>query len=271
MINFIKKIIENDFFNKTSCKENKFCVLLTASINPNGCYYLKRACPIIREKDYIKSIKMWLKKTRLPIVFCENSGYDISKIIKIARKYPGRVEIIQFNGNDYPRYLGTGHGEMKIMEKAMNESGFIKKSEYIVKVTGRLFIPNIVSILNNFDQEIFIAHESIDHAQKFLGSRSFIYKKDFFTKYFYKYKELLNDEKAIHFEKILYLAFENSNNDYYKSKRIFFEYYGYGGTKNIPYGDTEISTSVRIKRKIKRILGKIGIIINKILLIYIKK
>ena len=86
-------------------------ILLTASINTRNCMFVKRSNPILRENDYCEAIVKW-SELNYPVIFCENSGYNLSKIKKIGH----RVNFLQFDGQDYDRKLGKGFGELKINE-----------------------------------------------------------------------------------------------------------------------------------------------------------
>lgn len=82
-------------------KKNPFCLFLTGTIDPHKSASLKRRDPAIREQDYMYSLTYWLTKTNLPMVFCENSGYDLKNIRNLCRIYPGRIEILQFHLTEY--------------------------------------------------------------------------------------------------------------------------------------------------------------------------
>ncbi len=211
---------------------NNFCVLLTASIDPKGCILLKRSDPKIREMDYINSLKLWLSKTNFRIVFCENSGYDLKNIRKVCKPYGDRVEIIQFDGNNYPRYLGKGYGEYRIIDKALTESKLIKETDNIVKVTGRIFIKNIYDIISSYNQDSTVGF-AIENQK--LQTVVCIFKLDFFN-IFKKQAHVIDDSKNIYFEDVFGdSVFEiNKNNQSYSILRKV-KYIGYSGSSNQKY------------------------------------
>jgi hypothetical protein len=212
--------------------KNKFCVLLTASVDPNGCNFLKIMDPKIREQNYLDSLKLWLSKTNLPLVFCENSGYSLTNIRKLCDRYPGRVEIIQFEGNNYPRHLGKGYGEFLIIKKALEESEFIKNSENIIKVTGRIFISNIGKIIDKFEDNLFVQHTIFHGAFKTV---IFIFKHDFFN-FLRKFSSEMDDSSKIYFEVVFKKAVEEAKMKGYKCG-LFIKpkYWGICATDNIEY------------------------------------
>lgn len=58
-------------------KQNKV-IVLTACINPKGMAYTALQNIEERKKQYTTALKWYLENTTLPIVFVENTGYDIS-------------------------------------------------------------------------------------------------------------------------------------------------------------------------------------------------
>lgn len=189
----------------------RFCLFLTASIDPKGCWYLKRSDPKVRERDYIDSLKKWLRKTDYPIVFCENSNYDLSKIIKITElfvKSGRKIEFIQFSGNDYLRSLGKGYGEGLVIKYAIEHSKLLSQYDYIIKVTGRTFVDNIKSSIRflELNPDIAVMHDRkvIWEGKHQIASRIFIAKLKFIRDYLLKYLGTVNDEANFYLEHALY-------------------------------------------------------------------
>lgn len=112
-------------------------VLFTATIDPKGCLNVERSDVDIRIKDYYNNIKRFLEETDVEIVFVENSGADLKELSEFLDN--DRVEILQFEGNDYPRYLGKGYGEMSIINHAIKNSKKLSTVDYIIKITGRYY------------------------------------------------------------------------------------------------------------------------------------
>jgi len=238
-------------FKKSFGKDN-FCILLTATIDPNNCIFTKRSDPKVREQDYLQSLELWLINTNLKIVFCENSGYNLKNIISLASKYPGRVEIVKFNGNNYPRNLGKGYGEMKIIERALSESKFIQESECIIKVTGRIFIKNIYKIIKTIRSNTFIQYR-FEPGVYSLQTVIFFFKKDFFW-YLKKYAELIDDAKGLSFEGVFKIAMNDARIDKNKCEKMIKPIYvGYSGTNDMKYEDI-----FKTSRRFLILDGKIG-------------
>ena len=122
-------------------------LLLTGCINPNGMSYTALSNTEERKAQYIEAINYYISYTRYPIVFVENSGTDISLLFTDAIK-SNRMEYLFFSGNKN-KERGKGYGECEILQYALEHSVLINtsKSKRIAKITGRLIIRNINSII----------------------------------------------------------------------------------------------------------------------------
>lgn len=190
----------------------RYTILLTACINPNGMSFTFLQDVAEREKQYIQAINYYLEHTKYNVVFCNNSGEDISRKIKTKTN---RFECLTFHGNGYDRNLGKGYGEMLILKYVLSHSQFIRKSDYIIKITGRLIVTNIIqSIYTTNLIWLFLKSKiyftAINRDKKLIDSRCFIADK-----YFYEscitngYK--LNDTNGYYFEHLLFDEVNNLN------------------------------------------------------------
>ena len=73
-------------------------LLLTGCINPNGMAFTALSNLEERKRQYINAIRYYLSNTNFQIVFCENSGTDISPLFQRGID-SGRMEYLTFNGN----------------------------------------------------------------------------------------------------------------------------------------------------------------------------
>lgn len=134
-------------------KNSRNILLLTATISP------KRNQPgliLYDEKErlaqYIEALEFYIHAKASgdidAIVFVDNSGYDVSQI---RRKYEcDDVEIISFNGLDYPSDYHRGYGEMTLIINAYELSTVLRKAkdlDRIWKVTGRYKVININKVI----------------------------------------------------------------------------------------------------------------------------
>ena len=125
-------------------------LLLTACINPNCNDLLAIKDVETRKTMYIKSIQWYLQNTDYKIIFCENSGTDISSTFPLNN----RIEFITYKSNNTPDKT-KGYKEMEILEYILKKSKFISQSDeatILVKITGRLIALNIKTIISKLKQ-----------------------------------------------------------------------------------------------------------------------
>ena len=188
--------------------ENNIVLLLTACIDPRNVVAVARRDITIRLEDYKLALKHWLKDRNIKkIVFCENSGHDLKELQNIyhnENQFNTQVEFLLFEGQNFPSHLGKGYGEMGIISFAVQNSQLISRAVYVLKVTGRLYIPNIGQLLKHID-----CSQSIDiycDLRKNLtsaDSRLFCASVNFLQHYLIPMQELINDSEGVYFENIL--------------------------------------------------------------------
>jgi hypothetical protein len=107
-----------------------------------------------RINTYLRSIKKWLTNTKFNIIVVENSGYDFKELIEDQNKFKDRFEIITFieKPENYPTFQmhleSKGGLEINSIHYAYNNSRFLQKSTFIIKITGRFFIKDFENFLN---------------------------------------------------------------------------------------------------------------------------
>ena len=160
----------------------------------------------------------YLHNTSYRIVFCNNSGEDISYKIHDAHK---RIEFLTYKGNDFDRSLGKGYGEFRIMQFAFENSQFIKAASYIIKVTGKLKVLNIKEnlrlVFGLFGyRDSFLVVKRFPPPVSGSDSRCFVVNPFFLHLFLYGGGEKnLNDEKGYYFEHLLFKSVE-------ESRKLFF-------------------------------------------------
>lgn len=220
------------------------CILLTATIDPQGVVFMKRSNPMVRENDYIKALKRWMDMQQFSIVFCENSGYKIDKIKNIIKNTEKKkIEILQFSGQNFPREFGKGYGELITIKYAIEHSNLIKYSDYIIKVNGRYFIKNIEKMAGILSRgkDIYVMTD-LKKNLTWADSRVFAFKSSFAIKYLSKFQNLLNDSKGFYLEHALARATCRAIGNGYKwvplpSKPNIV---GYSGTSDTPYKASKV-------------------------------
>lgn len=175
-----------------------FVLLLTATIHPRHINVTNgRNNPIERENDYFKAVSFYLSQG-FKVVFVENSNTFSDKILSLKSKY-NTLEYHSFETK--ASHLGKSAGEVEIFQYACCHSQYIKEVDYLVKVTGRYIIKNLLSLLtktNGVEKEVYI---NPTRNLKWADSRLMIMRKDFYSNYFLKAVDLyLDEEKFIYME-----------------------------------------------------------------------
>jgi hypothetical protein len=182
---------------------NNIIILLTGTINTYNKAFTLLNDPGKRKSVYINTIRYYLENYNYPIVFVENSHEDLSAyfINEIEIK---RLEILCFNGNNYPEEIGKGLGEMRCIEFGINNSSLIQESSFIFKITGRYKILNMGSFINFYKKHPDVELIA-DLTNNFKSSQSCIFGfKPFFAKRFlFKYISIINDTNGVYFEHAL--------------------------------------------------------------------
>jgi hypothetical protein len=130
-------------------------IILTCTVNVNKlkfCVY--QSNPNDRLKCYSKSIKQWLELTNLNICVVENSGYTFPELSEYTKKYKDRFEILTFNELNLTGKLADlnsnpskGASEIFAILYAQKNTKFNTHTNFIIKITGRYFIPDLQDIL----------------------------------------------------------------------------------------------------------------------------
>ena len=126
-------------------------LLMTTTVNIfDNVSWLSQKNKQERLKMYGKNIMKWLNKSKLKIVVIENSDYKFNDLIKHTNN---RFEIISFKYTKkqkeiMDKYEAKGQHEIYALQYACNNSKLIKECDYVIKITGRYFVPILESVLN---------------------------------------------------------------------------------------------------------------------------
>lgn len=175
-----------------------------------------------RIRQYVESFLFYLDcKTIQDIIICDNSGFDYSKCVEFHNTtLKKNVEFLCFLGdNEKISEKGKGYGEGEIMEYVLKNSKLIRNRTSFCKVTGRVKILNIDSILrrinnrNNYFQRIglnpFVTIKKVD-------TRFYHSTIDSFEQYLLKSYDSVNDNEGQYLEHVYYRQL-NDNGLKYKS------------------------------------------------------
>lgn len=175
-----------------------YVLLLTATIHPRHSNLTNgRNNPLERENDYYDAVLFYLSQG-FKVVFVENSNTVSEKIISLKTRFEN-FEYHSFETK--ASHLGKSAGEVEIFHYALDNSRLLKNVDYLVKVTGRYIIKNLMRLLNltnEVEKEIYI---NPTRNLKWADSRLMIMRKSFFYKYFLKAVDLyLDEEKKVYME-----------------------------------------------------------------------
>lgn len=146
-------------------------IILTCTVNVNYFKsWIYQSNPNDRLKCYLKSIKQWLELTNFKICVVENSGYTFPELVEYAEKYNDRFEIVTFNElnlTDNLKHLiynsSKGASEIYSIIYAQKNTKFNKHTNFIIKITGRYFIPDLQDILIKLNIKTNTRHIGISH------------------------------------------------------------------------------------------------------------
>tara|TARA_B100001121_G_scaffold302221_1_gene314525 strand:+ start:521 stop:1276 length:756 start_codon:yes stop_codon:yes gene_type:complete len=197
-----------------------FCLILGCTIDPNHIQNLVRKDKILRLEDYKISLKKWFKNNFLEkILIVENSGYDLSDLVKISEPYKDskKIEFLSNNlNNSFDPKLGKGYGESIILNEAVKNSVLLKDSESFVHVSGRYYIKNFDNFIKEFissNSDIFL---NISDNLKYSSANIYAGKKIFLTNYVLPESQKVNDSNNYFFENCIASATLKAILDNYK-------------------------------------------------------
>ena len=124
-------------------------IVLTTTVYIQDKLYLFQIDPQERINTYILSIKKWLENTKFNILVVDNSGYLFEEF-----EENNRFQVISFKENEIPEatYLlhnqNKGASELFAIQYGVTKCKF-SNFNFIIKVTGRYFIPDFEEYLND--------------------------------------------------------------------------------------------------------------------------
>jgi hypothetical protein len=182
-----------------------FVVLLTAAIDPAGMSHLVLHDPAVRRQQYVRALD-FLLRLRVPqvagVVFVENTGADLADLRAVAAAHPSAdVEFISLDLNDYPRELGKGYGEFRMIDEAVARSRLLAAADYMVKITGRLGVGNLSAILAALPPDFDLAADL--PFPDWVDSRLLIIRTDVYRRAAVGLYRRMDDSRRRHAENLL--------------------------------------------------------------------
>ena len=215
----------------------KITILLTGCIHPNTSEGLVISKADIRKQQYLNAIRWYLDNTPYHIVFCENSGTDVSNEVDDPNH---RVEFLTYVSGPMKVDYGKGLREMEIIEFAAAHSKILMNSDIVIKGTGRLVLKNIIPVVSWLARKNLKNFCSSWMSIKMVHSDSrFFFCSPSFLKNFIGYKNRLNYK--INFEKLLATCIgENKEIFKFIYPYIWYNIEGVGGGMGEKYHFTPV-------------------------------
>lgn len=134
-------------------------LIMTATITPppTGVPGLGRVDPAVRMRDYLDAFEFYLgvpDRIFDRIVIADNSDSDVTPLQEMADRKGGGKEVwvTSHQGLDYDPGLGRGYGEMKLLDRIVDEYEPVAKlpeDTKVWKATGRYMMTNIARLVES--------------------------------------------------------------------------------------------------------------------------
>ena len=229
----------------------KHIILLTSCVNPNGMPFTALSDIDVRKQQYLDALWFYINNTSLPIVYVDNSNFDIEQFKIFHANVYKRLELLSFEGNR-DKVHGKGYGELEIIDYAIRHSEIINKNKDVslIKITGRLKITNINGIIKQIRYRILPYTKSIICSMNsdfsMADSRLMIAQIPFYMKLVERKNEIY-DSKGIYFEHVLSKLIKSHGSYGYYPFLIEPQFEGVSGSTSIVYNPKVQNVFEKIK------------------------
>lgn len=208
-----------------------------------GCINVHKNMPYLtvrnieqRLKEYYNTIRWAITETNFDkIVFCENSNYkiDTDEFVKLASNANKKFEYLTFAGDTYQsNKKGKGYGEGEIVKFAIAKSKLLADEKKFFKITGRLKVLNIDSLVQNTNRNYFMIRRNL----KQVDTRIYCIDKEIFLKILVNTYVHVDDNNGRYLEHVYYDALKTNKVRF----RTFYHrplFSGVSGTTGKKYDD----------------------------------
>lgn len=142
---------------------NKTTIILTTTVIVHEYMIPTKDVQHINKNErlfiYLRSIKQWIDKTNFNIIVVDNGNYSYPELSNEAEIYKDRFQILYYDENELPdtNYLinnsTKGIHELYAINYAFENSALVENSNFIIKITGRYFLPDLENYLHKFNLE----------------------------------------------------------------------------------------------------------------------
>ena len=223
----------------TLSPSNKMFAVDLVDIKKRLCQYADMICFLAESRKIDK------------YVFCENSdSMELLQQLKEVDKSGKKAEYMSFAGSSSSVQYGKGYGEGEILQHVLKESKLLHDEEEFIKITGRIIIRNIDSIVQKMEPGVnyFNTVRPLTRDRQIDTKFYKVSKKDF-ENYFENAYINVNDLEKRYLEHVYYRIIEK-NEVQYRNFPEYPIYEGVSGSIGISYG------SVKWKYFLKNLLSK---------------
>ncbi|HEY1007823.1 MAG TPA: hypothetical protein VGD92_11605 [Sphingobacteriaceae bacterium] len=247
-----------------------YILLMTACIRPSETNIHRHAIwrndPEVRLNDYKTALEFWLRypDQRISgIVFVENSGYDLGDLKDLVRRrnpFGRQTEFLQIAATAIPEGLHYGYSEAEMIDHAFTDSRLVAACSHVVKVTGRIFFPDLSRLLNRVRDHHLIVTDCRDFRlfhirRQMILTTLFIVRKDFYLDSLYDAKQMMISTRTGLIEWMYYRILRPLHRARPRDMVLRFPFnvepVGFGAHWNIDYGSRKkklIATARGISR-----------------------
>lgn len=234
-------------------------VIITGTLRPDKAVYrVKLSDTEERLKQYADSLKFLANCKKISkYVFCENSGaLELLERLKNMAGDGIETEFLSFTGSRDAVQRGKGYGEGEILQYVWKHSKFLQQEEEFVKITGRIVVRNLDSVLQKMKPGInyFNSVRPLTREQQ-IDTKFYRVSKKSFEDCFLNAYTKVNDAEEKYLEHVYYEVIKDNKIKY----RNFPEYPVYEGIS----GSTGVSyASIGWKYTVKNLLSKCNLYRN---------
>lgn len=191
-----------------------------------------------RKAAYFDTLKWAISQTCfINIVFVDNSMFDFTEwreLYELSSYYNKKVEFLSFKGSESTQIQGKGYGEGEIIEYAFANSELLRKSNWFVKLTGRLKIKNIDKIFDEkageIEENTVVANLNFPY-ENMIDTRVYGMNCELYRNLFLKCYEDVNDFGGVYIEHLFYNAIvKNKDKINLRNTSAYPHYIGVNGT-----------------------------------------
>lgn len=180
-------------------------LLITSAITPASSEIVELTSVEDRLNYTAEGINNWLRMLpELQIVICDGSNYDLQEFVNTQWPHAS-IEVLTFSNNSMKvSELGKGYGEGEISAYALKNSKILRRSKVFMKCTSKLWVNNIVEILqNNVSTQFHIKRRKNSQGLfvlTWVDTRFYIVEKRFYRRHLSRLYKTVNRKSKYYIE-----------------------------------------------------------------------